>query len=199
MANTTSSSSLPIHSMSGIPIYNSSSNHHSVYTPNLSHSIFASNVKFPMSLSKNQWVIDIGATDHKVHSILCLTTVTSTINALVELPNGKFVSVTHIGIVEFSPSLTLTNVLCVPSFYLNLISVSKLIHSLSCCLIFLSNHCFIQAFTPWRMIRLGKLHNGLYLLQTQVNKSNCATVVPHSSFFQLVPHFSNNVSAPASV
>jgi hypothetical protein len=199
MANTTSSSSLPIHSMSGIPIYNSSSNHHSVYTPNFSHSIFASNVKFLMSLSKNQWVIDTGATDHMVHSISCLTTVTSTINALVELSNGKFVSVTHIGTVEFSPSLTLTNVLCVPSFDLNLISVSKLIHSLSCCLIFLSNHCFIQAFTPWRMIGLGKLHNGLYLLQTQVNKSSCATVVPHSSFFQSVPHFSNNVSAPASV
>jgi hypothetical protein len=41
-----------------------------------------------MSLSKNQWVIDTGATDHMVHSISCLTTVTSTINASVELPNG---------------------------------------------------------------------------------------------------------------
>ena len=64
-----------------------------------------------MSLSKNQWVIDTGATDHMVHSISCLTTVTSTINASVELPNGDFVSITHIGTVQFSPSLTLTNVL----------------------------------------------------------------------------------------
>uniref|UniRef100_A0A2N9J5R4 Retrotransposon Copia-like N-terminal domain-containing protein n=1 Tax=Fagus sylvatica TaxID=28930 RepID=A0A2N9J5R4_FAGSY len=57
MANTASSSSLPIHSMS-----------------------------------------DTGATDHMVHSISCLTTVTSTINTSVELPNGEFVSVTHIGL-----------------------------------------------------------------------------------------------------
>uniref|UniRef100_A0A2N9GTP1 Reverse transcriptase Ty1/copia-type domain-containing protein n=1 Tax=Fagus sylvatica TaxID=28930 RepID=A0A2N9GTP1_FAGSY len=123
MANTTSSSSLPVHSMS-----------------------------------------DTGATDHMVHSLSCLTTVTSTINASVELPNGDFVSVTHIGTVEFSPSLTLT-----------------------------------KAFTPWRMIGLGKLHNGLYLLQTPVNKLVCATVVPHSSRFQSVPHFSNNVYVSASV
>uniref|UniRef100_A0A2N9J2J6 Reverse transcriptase Ty1/copia-type domain-containing protein n=1 Tax=Fagus sylvatica TaxID=28930 RepID=A0A2N9J2J6_FAGSY len=56
MANTASSSSLPIHSMS-----------------------------------------DTRATDHMVYSISCLTTVTSTINASVELPNGDFVFVTHIG------------------------------------------------------------------------------------------------------
>ena len=110
MANTTSSSSLPIHSMSGKPIYNSLCIHSIVFITNLSHSIFASNVKFPM-VSNNQWVIETGVTDHMVYSLSCLTTVTSTINASVELPNVDFVSVTHIGTVQFSPSLTLTNVL----------------------------------------------------------------------------------------
>ena len=47
------------------------------------------------------------------------------------------------------------------------------------------------------MIGLGKLHHGLYLLQTPVNKSSCATVLPHSLVFQSVHHFSNNVSVPA--
>ena len=51
-----------------------------------------------------------------VHYFSCLTTITSTMNASVELPNGDLVSVTYIGTIQFSPSLTLTNVLCVPSF-----------------------------------------------------------------------------------
>uniref|UniRef100_A0A2N9EQR6 Integrase catalytic domain-containing protein n=1 Tax=Fagus sylvatica TaxID=28930 RepID=A0A2N9EQR6_FAGSY len=57
-----------------------------------------SSSSLPIHSIKNQWIIDTGATDHMVHSISCLTTVTSTINASVELPNGKFVSVTHIGL-----------------------------------------------------------------------------------------------------
>jgi hypothetical protein len=130
MANTALSSSLIVHSMSGNSLYHSICSPNS-FIPDLSHSLFASNVKLPIVVSDNLWVIDTGAIDHMVHSFSCLTTVTSTMNASVELPNGDLVSVTHIGTVQFSPSLTLTNVLCVPSFQLNLISVSKLVHSLS--------------------------------------------------------------------
>ena len=101
--------------MSGNSLYHSICNPNS-FIPDLSHSLFASNVKLPIVVSDNLWVIDTGATDHMVHYFSCLTTVTSTMNASVELPNGDLVSITHIGTVQFSPSLTLTNVLCVPSF-----------------------------------------------------------------------------------
>jgi hypothetical protein len=198
MANTTfSPSSLPSHSVSGNPLY------HSIcspigFTPNFSHSVFSSNVKLPMVVNENLWVIDTGATNHMVHSLSCLTTITSTVNASVELPNGDLVSVTHIGNVKFSPSLILTNVLCVPSFHLNLISISKLVHSLSFCLIFMTNYCLIQAFTPWRMIGLGKLHNGLYLLQTQVNQSSYTNLLHQHSVSHVSP-FINNTFVSASV
>ena len=142
LANTASSTSLTVHSMSITFLYKSLCLLNS-FTPNLSHLVFASNVKFPKAANENLWVIDIGATDHMVHSLSCLTTITSVVNASVELPNGVLVSVTHIGTVQISPSMTLTNVLCVPSFHLNIISVSKLIHSLSCCLIFIANYCLI--------------------------------------------------------
>ena len=112
--------------------------------------------------------------------------------------HGDLVSVTHIGTVKFSPSLILTNVLCVPSFHLNLISISKLVHSLSFCLIFMTNYCLIQAFTPWRMIGLGKLHNGLYLLQTQVNQSSCTNLLHQHSVSHVSP-FINNTFVSASV
>jgi hypothetical protein len=154
MANTTLSSPLPTHSISGASLYPSIYNSQT-FTPNLSHSIFASNLIFPTSMSANSCVIDTGATDHMVHSLSYLSTITSMVNTSTELPNGELVSVTHIGTVILSSSLTLTNVLCVPTFHLNLISVSKLVHSLPCCLIFMTNYCLIQAFTPWRMIGVG--------------------------------------------
>jgi hypothetical protein len=71
---------------------------------------------------------------------------------------------THIGTVQISATLTLTNVLCVPSFSFNLISVSKLISVLRCCLIFIAEYCFIQQLLGWKMIGLGKERGGLYHL-----------------------------------
>ena len=67
--------------------------------------------------------------------------------------------------MHISPSLILTDVLCVPSFTFNLISVSKLTKPLNCCLIFLGDCCFIQDLAQWSMIDLSKAHNGLYLVQ----------------------------------
>jgi hypothetical protein len=36
-------------------------------------------VKFPKAVNENLWIIDTGATDHMVHSLSCLTTVTSVV------------------------------------------------------------------------------------------------------------------------
>ena len=96
------------------------------------------------------------------------------------LPNGEKVLATHIGIVQVTSSSILEDVICVLAFTFNPISVSKLTKSLACCLVFLSNYCFIQDLTCWKMIGLGKLHNNLYLLQNSVNCKSIseATIVP---------------------
>ena len=109
-----------------------------------------------------------------VQSVAQLTTITSLVHTFVYLPNGEQALVTHIGTVHISPSLILTDVLCVPSFTFNLISVSKLTKSLHCCLIFLGDCCFIQALAQWSMIGLGKAHNGLYLLESGCKSSTSA-------------------------
>uniref|UniRef100_A0A2N9GQ92 Reverse transcriptase Ty1/copia-type domain-containing protein n=1 Tax=Fagus sylvatica TaxID=28930 RepID=A0A2N9GQ92_FAGSY len=131
---------------------------------------------FPISsmtaLNENSWILDTGATDHMVHSLSCFTTVTSIIQATVELPNGNLVPVTHIGTVKLSSSLILTDVLCVPSFHFNLIS----------------------AFTPWRMIGLGKIHNGLYILDSPklvLSSSQSASSVSFHSVNNTVASVSN--------
>jgi hypothetical protein len=98
---------------------------------------------FPRSFKRPPWIVDTRATDHMVCSVSFFTSITAIISTSVQLPNGVVASVTHIGTIKISKSLTLTNVLCVPSFTFNLISVSKLIKWFCCCLIFLHHHCFI--------------------------------------------------------
>ena len=111
--------------------------------PNFSHSIFSAQVIDRQCFKSNSWIINIGATDHMVHSVSQLTTITSIVYSCVYLPNGEKDVVTHIGTVQISSTLILINVLCVPSFSFNLISVSKLTQTKLCCLIFLGDSCFI--------------------------------------------------------
>jgi hypothetical protein len=149
-----------------------------IFNFNSQCSVFASQVS-PNSLfrsfKKPPWIVDTGATDHMVCSISFFTSITTIISTNVQLPNGAIATVTHIGTVKISDSLILTEVLYIPSFNFNLISASKLIKHLCCCLIFLYNHYFIQSLNPWKTIRLGKEHNGLYyLLQTSFPSSNSA-------------------------
>lgn len=77
------------------------------------------------------WLIDTGATDHMICSTSFFSSITSTVSFVVKLPNGQTAPVSHIGTVHINSQLTLHNVLCVPSFYFNLISVKQLINSFS--------------------------------------------------------------------
>ena len=136
-------------------------------------------------------MLDTGATDHIIHSVDMFTKITNSITSFVQLPNGERVVVTHIGTIQITPSLVLENVLCVPSFTFNLISISQLTKSLSCCCIFLSNMCFIQALSCWKTIGMGKLDHNLYLLQPP---DSCKSVSTVSSVLESVFNsFANNV------
>ena len=57
-----------------------------------------------------------------------LTSFTAISYTVVKLPNGEAALMTHVGTLKLSSHITLTNVLCVPSFSFNLISVSALTH-----------------------------------------------------------------------
>ena len=120
--------------------------------PNFSHFVFSAQVVDRTVFKSDSWIIDTGATDHMVHSVSQFTTITSIVNTYVYLPNGDQALVTHVGIVHISSTLVLKDVLCVPSFGFNLISVSKLTKTLFCCLIFFGNCCFIQDLAQWSMI-----------------------------------------------
>ncbi|XP_075654886.1 uncharacterized protein LOC142625062 [Castanea sativa] len=133
---------------------------------NLSHSIFSAKVVIKKAFSLDTWVIDTGATDHIVCSVSLLSSITTTTNAIFQLPNGETASVTHIGTIVLSSSLTLNNIRCVPSFTFNLLSVSTITNTQPCCLVFLSTFCFIHDLVSWRTIGVGQQLDGLYILQS---------------------------------
>lgn len=118
-----------------------------------------------------------------------LSSITTRVSYTVKLPNGAEVPVTHIGNVQVTENLLLTIVLCVPSFTFNLLSAKKLAESLSYCLIFLSNLCFIQDLASWITIGMGEVRDGLYhLLDSEVPPS--ALVDSLSKFLHKPPLFS---------
>ncbi|MBN8105820.1 hypothetical protein J0J22_23655, partial [Vibrio vulnificus] len=77
----------------------------------------------------------------------------------VSLPNQSRVSVTHIGTVHLTESLILSNVLYVPFFTYNLVSVSILTAKGSCYLTFYHDFCFIQDSQLLTMIGRAKKYS----------------------------------------
>ena len=71
--------------------------------------------------------------------VILFSSITSTTFATARFANGGLAPINHISTVSLSLFFTLYYVLCVLSFYFNLISLNKFIHSLNCFLNFHSN------------------------------------------------------------
>ena len=82
------------------------------------------------------WILDSGATCHITCSLTNFTPSHVVDNSFVTLPNHHRVAVHSIGSITLNDSLILSNVLYIPSFHVNLISVSALLHSLPVFVIF---------------------------------------------------------------
>ncbi|KAL6348342.1 hypothetical protein AAG906_005643 [Vitis piasezkii] len=83
------------------------------------------------SSSTSSWILDTGATDHIVSHKSLFTDLKPSNVTTVNLPN---------------------DVLCVPSFNLNLISASKLAKDQNCCIIFFPDYCILQDLVSGKMI-----------------------------------------------
>ncbi|OIT38197.1 hypothetical protein A4A49_02020 [Nicotiana attenuata] len=81
----------------------------------------------------SKWIVDTGATNHMTGDKDLLNNNMSTDNAgQVQLPTGDSTAVTHVGNHQLTGGDVFKNVLCVPAFTFNLLSVSKLIKELNC-------------------------------------------------------------------
>ncbi|CAN1347481.1 Retrovirus-related Pol polyprotein from transposon TNT 1-94, partial [Linum perenne] len=145
------------------------------------------------------WVLDTGASDHIVCDFWLLTLHRRVFNTVVHLPNGDFAAISHIGQVLFSKNLVLHNVLLVPSFSFNLVSISQLAKHEGLSVFFHNNLCLIQAFPSLRMISTVELHQGLYLMHSASHSAQIQCLLQTSSLFDAHSLSSNSSVAVCSI
>ena len=96
---------------------------------------------------------------------------------MVKLPNGHEVHATHLGTVHLTPSIILNDVLYIPSFSFNLISISKLISTNNYELIFSSNTCVLQDINTKAKIGTVEVSHGLYQLTLKPSHSRIVVLL----------------------
>jgi len=111
------------------------------------------------------WIIDSGASNHITFNKNSLTNIkTLPYPILISLPNGYKVKVIEFGDVSITPDIILHEVLYVPSFKYNLVSVHSLTTSLKCTVLFTGALCVLQAPSVKRPQAIGNNKDGLYFL-----------------------------------
>ena len=131
---------------------------------------FVSHTNNKKSLSADMWILDSGASDHITPHLHLLTNV-HTSNSTLHLPNGQTSVVTHIGNVVLHTNIVLTDVLYVPSFNYNLISIPKLTNTTACNVFFTKDACYVQDHILKKTTEIGELQEGLYLFQHSASNS----------------------------
>ncbi|XP_068319168.1 uncharacterized protein [Pyrus communis] len=104
------------------------------------------------SVFTKPWILDSGATDHIVSDSTLFSNTKPPSLPVVNLPTGSSIPITCTGTIPFNSDITLTDVLCVPSFNLNLMSASKVTDSLNCCAILFPTFCVLQDLASGKMI-----------------------------------------------
>jgi hypothetical protein len=122
------------------------------------------------------WILDSGASHHICISLQWFQSYIAITPINIKLPNGNFAIAKYSGTVSFSPDFTITNVLYVPQFSINLIAVSKLCHSLNHLVKFSGSKCIIQDQKHLRMIGSADEYEGLYYLNLPNKIANVAAL-----------------------
>ncbi|CAL9227241.1 unnamed protein product, partial [Arabidopsis halleri] len=118
-------------------------------------------------LNFTAWIIDSGATTHVCCNLSLFDDINSISETTVKLPNSTQIAINQSGTVKLSDKLLLRNVLFIPSFHMNLISVSSLLQDCAYSVNFFPSFCTIQEFTRGLMIGKGRLENKLYFMDLE--------------------------------
>lgn len=116
------------------------SNSHTKTDEELDHS-FAGMITCLNAMAKrDSWVIDSGASDHMSHAHINRPSQFKEVSkgSKIYLPNGETSDISYKGCVTLANGLQLRDVLHVPTFKYNLLSISKLTKDNQCIVIFLS-------------------------------------------------------------
>ena len=131
----------------------------SVASPNYVQSGIAFNAQL------NCWIIDSGANRHMTGSSKGLQNYSpSPKGDYVRIANGSLTPVSGTGSIFCTPDITLSSILHVPDFPINLLSVSAITKELNCSVRFFPDYCVFEDLHTGKKIGSGRLHDGLYLI-----------------------------------
>ncbi|KAI5432085.1 hypothetical protein KIW84_036007 [Lathyrus oleraceus] len=142
----------------------------------------------------NLWIFDTGATDHIAYDLASFESYKHIIPVHVSLPYSSQIIASMSGSIVLSPTLTLHNVLYIPTFHVNLLSIAKLVNSNDCHVNFTANSCTILQNHSKAVIGTTNLQRGLCVLdatpQSQALHSNTAfsSMPPHYKLTELSLH-----------
>jgi len=116
----------------------------------------------------------------------------------VTLPDGSIKPVTITGDIHLSSHLTLHNVLFVPDFRYNLLSVAKFLADNQCCTTFYPSYCVFQDLSTKLSVAVGKQASGLYTVDPSSRDTASSHTVAVSKDFSPI-NSSANVPSNNSV
>ncbi|XP_076904346.1 uncharacterized protein LOC143559751 [Bidens hawaiensis] len=116
---------------------------------------------------ERKWIIDSGATEHFTYDDSILKNITTrNFKGPVTIPNGASIPVEGRGDCTLSNGMTIKNVLHVPDFKCNLLTVSKISNDLQCVVTFFPSFCVMQDLHSKALIGAGECLKGLYKIGT---------------------------------
>jgi len=148
-------------------------------------------IKSSCTFDSRLWILDTGASDHMsskstfLHDLRPLT-----YPMMVNLPNGTKVQVTQSGSLRITDGMGLHNVLLVPEFQFNLLSIRRLCDQLRSTVQFLDTRVLLQAPSQRKPLVIGRAYQGLYVLDKKLLADSGSTTQ--------YSHFCNNVSSSVS-
>ncbi|KAH0680309.1 hypothetical protein KY289_021612 [Solanum tuberosum] len=116
------------------------------------------------TLNSSSWIIDSGASEHMCFNPKVFMFLTPLPSPII-LPNLTKVNITHRGNISIFADVVIQNVLYVPSFRYNLLSIDKFVKQFQSTLIFTPIGCLLQVSFMKRDQVFGEAKNGLFLLQ----------------------------------
>ena len=112
------------------------------------------------------------------------------ITSSVNLPNGSMIKISSVGNIQINEHILLRNVLFIPEFRLNLISISSLMTDLGSRVIFDPSTCEIQDRTKGSMIGQGRRVRNMYVLDIKEASVRVNAVVDIGTWHNRMGHAS---------
>jgi len=112
----------------------------------------------------SNWILDSGASRHvtgKVNEFTSYTPYSHSYKGTIKTADGTPCPIRSVRTVQCTPSIILSSVLHVPSFPVNLISISSLIDQMDCRVLLDREHYLILERRTGRNLGVGTWHDGL--------------------------------------